>query len=316
MLAPLDYAIDVQLKSVLIATDFSAASEKALRHALAIARSSHAKLYLMHVVSSPVLNIAGPEAVAQSTTRSLRDLMLLERGLIADGSLRDMRYQALVYDGDIWSELQRVIGRERIDMAVVGTHGRGGFKKLMLGSVAEQIFRNSRCPVLTVGRCSPPEPQMLPSGAPQPLLFPTDFSEASLRALPYAILFAEKRSTKLVLLHMLSLAPLVEDGLWYTPAAVEEMKNEARATARRHLRDWVARFNFKIEPTFVAEFGEPAEGILEVVSAIHAEAIVMGLPHTAHVKVKSHLPRSTAYDVVCGAICPVLTVRADAGLAS
>jgi len=316
MLATLNRAIDVQLKSVLIATDFSAASEKALRHALAIARYSGARFYLMHVVSSLGHTILGPDPIAQSTTLALRDLTLLERELIASGALREMHHHAMVCDGDIWRELQRVIARERIDLVVVGTHGRSGFKKLMLGSVAEQVFRNARCLVLTVGPCSPPDARMVPSGAPRPLLFPTDFSEASVRALPYALSIAEKRRARLVLLHMLSPAPHVEGYRWYTPADVGEMQREAQATARQHLRELAGHANFAVEPAFIANLGEPAEGILKVASEVHAEAIVMGLRRRSHVEVTAHLPWSTAYDVVCTAICPVLTVRADAGLPS
>jgi nucleotide-binding universal stress UspA family protein len=309
MLVLPDRAINVQFKAVLIATDFSAASGKALRHALAIARYSGAKVYIIHVVSSVWITIAGPDAVAQSTTLALRDLMLLERELVVSGALREMRHQAIVCYGDTWSELQRVIRREGVDLVVVGTHGRNGFKKLALGSVAEQVFRDARCLVLTVSPYSPPDWQEV-SGS---LLFPTDFSEASVRAFPYALSIAERRKTKLVLLHMLTRALQAEDYRWCTAQAVEQMQAEAQATARQHLRELAAQANCAVEPAFIADFGEPAEGILKIASQVHAEAIVMGLHRKAHVELRSHLLRSTAYDVVCRAICPVLTVGADVG---
>lgn len=116
MLASLDRAINIQVKSVLIATDFSAASERALRHALAVARYFGAKLYVAHVVSSVWITIAGPDAIAQSTTLALRDLTLLERDLVVSGELRGMHHQAVVCYGDIWSELQRIIRREAVDL--------------------------------------------------------------------------------------------------------------------------------------------------------------------------------------------------------
>jgi len=314
MVASFNTAIDLQLKSVLIATDFSATSEKAIRHALAIARHFRAKLYLLHVVSSLGIIIAGPDAIAQSTTLAFRDLTLLERELVTSGALREMRHQAMVCSGDIWTELQRVIGREDIDLVVLGTHGRSGFKKLVLGSVAEQVFRHAGCPVLTVGPCSPPDAPIASNGAPRPVLFPTDFSDASLQALPYAVSIAGERRTNLVLLHMLSLAPHGEGHRRYTAADVEQIQMEARATARRQLRGLAAQANFAIEPALVAEFGPPAEGILRVASELHAEAIVIGLHRRVYAEVSAHLPWSTAYEVACQAACPVLTVRADAGL--
>jgi nucleotide-binding universal stress UspA family protein len=87
---------DIQLKSVLVATDFSLSSGKALRHGLNIAQYFHAKLYLFHVVSSLGLTIAGPQAIATSTTLALKDAMLLERRLVATGWLKGLRHQVIV----------------------------------------------------------------------------------------------------------------------------------------------------------------------------------------------------------------------------
>lgn len=90
---------------------------------------------------------------------------------------------------------------------VIGTHARRGLGKLLLGSVAEHIFRHADCLVLTVG---PGSLQGSPVGsgrAIRPFLFATDFSEASLRALPYAISAANRFGTKLVLLNVMSEIP-------------------------------------------------------------------------------------------------------------
>jgi nucleotide-binding universal stress UspA family protein len=304
-------ATDVQLNSVLIATDFSAASEKALRHALTIARYYGAKLYLMHVVSSVGLTIGGPEAIAQATTLALRDASLSERQLVASGALRDIHHRVIIRQGDVWTELESVIRNEGIDLLVIGTHGRTGFKKLVLGSVAEQIFRNACCRVLTVGPCSPPDARLAPEGTLRPLLFTTDFSEASLRALPHATSLANQRRTKLVLLHILSPVPHVEGNRWYTPSDVVEMQAAAEAAARKRLQDLIANVDLVVEPAFMVNLGEPAEGILRAAEALDAEAIVMGSRCRNHIGTSSHLPWSTAYDVVCRAVCPVLTVRTE-----
>ena len=304
-------ALDVQLRSVLVATDFSTVSRKALRHALAIARHYGAKLYAMHVVSSVGLTIAGPDAIAQATMLALRDASLTERRLVASGALRDMRHQVIVRPGDVWAELQAVIRQEGVDLLVIGTHGRSGLKRLILGSVAEQIFRNAGCPVLTVGPCSPPDAPWGSSDTPRPVLFATDFSDASLKALPFAASFANQRQTKLALIHMLDPMTPVKNGRWYTASDVAEMRSVAQTDARKRLRDLIADITLGIEPAFTADFGEPAEGILRTTQAAHAELIVMGLKCRRRVETMSHLPWSTAYDVVRGAGCPVLTIRGE-----
>ena len=300
---------NIHLQSILVATDFSSASEKALRHALSIARHYDAKLYVMHVVSSLGLNMTGPDAVAAATAAAQRDAMLAERKLVASGVLRDLRHHVIVRSGDVWSELQAEIEQHAIDLLVVGTHGRTGLKRLVLGSVAEQVFRNACCRVLTVGPSSPMDANLEPDGTQRSLLFATDFSEASLRALPYATSLAIQRKTKLVLLHMLSSVPAIEGHRWYTASDVVEMRDAAESEARKHLQQLIANVPLAAESQCIVEFGEAAEGILRAAGELHAELIVMGLRCRDHVTTRSHLPWSTAYDVVCNAVCPVLTVR-------
>ena len=303
---------NIQLRSVLIATDFSAASEKALRHALAIARYYGAKLYAMHVVSSIGLTIVGPEAIAQATSTALQDAALTERRLVSSGALKNIRHQVIIRQGnDIWAELEAVVRDKGVDLLVLGTHGRTGLKRLALGSIAERIFRNAHCRVLTVGPCSPPDARLAVDGTPRPVLFATDFSEASLRALPEAASLANQRRAKLVLLHMLWLVPQAEDNRWYTASDVVKARAAAEATTRKRLEELVANVPLAVEPGFIIDFGEPAEGILRAAESLHAEIITLGLKDKRHIETISHLPWSTAYDVVCAATCPVLTVRTD-----
>lgn len=300
---------NIHLQSILVATDFSSASEKALRHALSIARHYDSKLYVMHVVSSLGLNMTGPDAVAAATTVAQRDAMLAERKLVASGVLRDLRHHVIVRSGDVWSELQAEIKQQAIDLVVVGTHGRTGLKRLVLGSIAEQVFRNACCRVLTVGPGSPVDANLEADGTPRSLLFASDFSDASLRALPYATSLANQRGTKLVLLHVLSPVPKIDGNRWYTASDVVEMRGAAESEARKRLQQLIANVPLAVEPQCIVNLGEPTEGILRTASELHSEVIVLGLRCKDHVETMSHLPWSTAYDVVCNAVCPVLTVR-------
>ncbi len=302
-------ATDVQLRSVLLATDFSAASDKALHHAVAIALNFGAKLYLMHVVSSLGLTLAGPEAIATAKTLALKDVSMLERRLVTNGFLRHLHHQVIVREGDVRAELERVVKEERIDLVVVGTHSRPGITKLVLGSIAEQIFRNSSCPVLTVGANSPAEAQLDPSRITRPILFPTDFGDKSLNALPYALSIAKLRETRLVLLHTLSPVPEVRGDRWYTADDVTKIRKGALASVIERLRALIPSSFLEVEPLCVADFGDPAEWILRTAEELQVEGIIMGLNHTSHIDTISHLPWTTTYKVVCEAVCPVLTVR-------
>jgi nucleotide-binding universal stress UspA family protein len=110
--------------------------------------------------------------------------------------------------GGVWEELQAIIFQKQVDLVVVGTHGRRGIENVPLGSVAERIFRDATCPVLTVGPYSYRESRVDLTGEIRTYLFATDFGEASLRALPRAVSLANQTKARLILLHVLPAAPV------------------------------------------------------------------------------------------------------------
>jgi nucleotide-binding universal stress UspA family protein len=186
-------AVDPRLKSILIATDFSQASEKPLCHALAIARCYGAKVYLAHVVSSLGFTLAGPAAIAAAEEAVCRDAAHLEDDLVRSGALSGLQHQVVIRQGEVWPELEAIIRQEEIDSIVIGTHGRHGMGRLLLGSVAELIFRQADCLVLTVGPGAYAQPRIEIPRANRTFLLATDFGDASIHALPYAISFANHR---------------------------------------------------------------------------------------------------------------------------
>jgi nucleotide-binding universal stress UspA family protein len=307
--AGLARAVDVQLRSILLATDFSPSSERALRHAISIARYFNSRLYLVHVVSSLGLTMVGPEAIVTSTSLAQRDAALMERKLILNGDLRELQHQVIVRAGDVWEELQNVLRHEHIDLVVIGTHSRTGIMKLVLGSVAEQIFRHACCPVLTVGPRSPAQAALPTAKEVRPLLFPTDFSDASLTALPYAVSLANRIKAQLVLIHLLPHVPPAEGTRWYSADDVMRLRHEAQVAASQRLEQLTVNAGLETKPLCIAKIADPAEGVLLAAKALHASCIIMGLHRKKHVDLASHLLWSTAYEVVCGADCSVLTVR-------
>jgi len=301
---------DILLKSVLIATDFSEASEKALRHALAIARHYGAKVYLVHVVSSLGFTLAGPDAVNTVTEIVWRDARRLEEDLIQKGALAGLSHEVIVGQGNVWEELEKIVSQERVELVVLGTHARRGLGKLLLGSVAEHIFRHSDCLVLTVGPGSLPDSPVDGTRAVRPFLFATDFGGPSLRALPYAISSANHFGTKLVLLHVVPAVPIPEGVNRPSADDVMQARENARIASLRRLEELTLQSpKLAAAPEFMVEFGSPSTEIMRASQTVKADAIILGLHRSSHVDTKSHLPWATAYEVVCGAGCAVLTVR-------
>lgn len=302
--------VDLRLKSILVATDFSEASEKPLRHALAIARHYGAKFYLVHVVSSLGFTLVGSDAVSAATEEAWRDARQLEDDLVQHGALAGLRHEAIVRQGDVWEELEKLVRQEQVDLLVIGTHGRRGLGKLLLGSVAEQVFRHADCLVLTVGPGSFQENPVERTRAIRPFLFATDFGAASLHALPYAISSANQFGTKLILLHVLTAVPMPEGFRRYTPGDVMQMRENARTASIRRLEELTAQnAELAVKPELMVEFGVPGENILQAAETLKADSIILGLHRSAHISTASHMPWATAYEVVCRAGCPVLTVR-------
>ena len=309
-MVPIAPAVEVPMRSVLVATDFSEVSAKPLRHALAIARHYSAKLYIAHVVRSSGLDPGVLEAGAAATEAAWRDAERLEDTLAQSGALSGLRHETIIRQGDVWEELDKLVTQEQVDLMVVGTHGRRGFRKVLFGSVAEQIFRHADCLVLTVGPGSYQEPPVESTSLVWPVLFATDFGDASLRALPHAISLANHFGAKLVLLHVVSPVGISDRLHWHTGGDFIQLRENARMVGLQRLHELVAdNTELAVEPEYVVEFGSPSEEILRVAEKIQVDAIIMGLHRSVHIDIATHQLWATAHDVVCGASCPVLTVR-------
>jgi Universal stress protein family len=117
--------------------------------------------------------------------------------LLKNENLAGLQYEFIIREGNVWEQLEFIIQEKHIDAVVVGTHRSEGLGRLMLGSVAEQIFRQANCLVLTVGPGSQESSLIERKENSHPFLFATDFSAPSLGALPYAASFANHFGAKL-----------------------------------------------------------------------------------------------------------------------
>lgn len=290
-------ATRVAFKNILFATDFSDPSQQALLHALAMAKRYDAKLTVVHVAAPEVVTPIPMEPVPlemdwqkKKAAESLARLEDFE-------PLRMYPHQTLLRQGNPWPEMSGIIEDRGIDLLVLGTHARGVLGTMLMGSVAEQVLRHAKCPVLTVGPVV--SPNLVDHDQLSHILFATDFSEGSRHALPYALSLAEEDNAELTLLH-------VVEPLQPMPA---EYSNELLADCRKQLWELVPEdANLWCKPQVVVEAGAAAERIVRVAHDRLVDLIVMGV-HPGGV-VASHLPWTVMHSVVRHARCPVLTTRA------
>ncbi len=284
---PYNPTLRLKLDNVLVATDFSSASKMAVLYATSIARRHGSKLFVTHVVSS-------------RSEKALMDGWSAGRAEIMDHLLANrldgIQYELLVRSGDIWTVLSHLITEHEIDLVVVGTRGRTGVLKFILGSVAQSIFRQAPCPVLTVG---PSIADQDPEMGPERILTATGFAPHSLLAVRYALRLAQDLHSCLALLHVVT-DPSQASG---------EVKEGTREERLARLRTLISsNVGLPSEPVLFVEFGSAAEKILETAARWKANLIVLGLRHVEEAS-RGETTWAKAYEIVCKANCPVLTVR-------
>jgi nucleotide-binding universal stress UspA family protein len=290
----------IALKNVLFATDFSSCSNAALPYALSIARRYSAILYAAHVMPTKAEMVllapkTWPTIAREEDKRVRAQFKELER------QLEQLPHEVLMPRGKVAAALAQVIDEQRIDLLVLATHGRAGIGKLLLGSVAEDVFRRAPCPVLTVGPHVSSKPQLEIEF--QRVLFATDFTDNSLAALPYALSSAEEDEAHLTLLHVVE-----------HPAAGIADLDEVRGSLTLRLQNLVPAeakpwCHVECLLEFGRQFAPPAQRILEVAKDQADDLIVLGVrPVRGMMGLATHLSSTTA-QILTQAACPVLTVR-------
>jgi nucleotide-binding universal stress UspA family protein len=136
----------IGIQTILHPTDFSPSSEYAFRFARALARDQVARLIVLHVGPKPMSALGAVPPLPEEFGREELERMLQK---IQAPELKDRFEHRLVF-GDPVGEIIKAAQSSRTDLIVVGTHGRTGIGRLLMGSVAEQVLRQAPCPVVTV----------------------------------------------------------------------------------------------------------------------------------------------------------------------
>lgn len=285
----------VQLKQILFLTDFSQPSQAALPYAIGVALSHGSVLHALHVSTASL----DPYPESMKADRQIAEAEMAR----VEEKLKFVAHDvAIRYSLDLWTPVEQAIRKHDIDLIVAGTHGRTGAGRLVLGSVAEEIFRRSPVPVMTVGPHA--KPGAAREGALDRILFATDFEPHSASALPYAIALAKENNSRLLLLHALPKRRETGNG-------GGAKRHLSAAEAFHELHEMLpGDLDLPHPPDFAVEFGRPADAILAAAGQRGACVIVLGIRSAEdHLGAATHLEGSIAHKVVAHATCPVLTVR-------
>jgi nucleotide-binding universal stress UspA family protein len=305
----------IEIRRILCPIDFSDFSRRAFDHAVAIARWYDSTITLLHVsaIAPVVVYAPGPAALPTAVlTHDDRDQLLASMKRFAEaeaGSSLSLEFE--ISEGNAATEILANAASTTTDLIVMGTHGRSGFERLVLGSVTEKVLRKAACPVLSV-------PRHIPDAVPAPsvlfkrILCAIDFSDCSLRALNHAMSLAQEADARLTVVHVIEVPPEApadfHESVFGAPRTLTEYIAAAEEERRERLRDAVpeaVRAYCTVETLMPT--GTPYREILRVASEQLSDLIVIGI----HGRRAADLLffGSTAQHIVRQASCPVLTLR-------
>ncbi|MES2393896.1 MAG: universal stress protein [Acidobacteriota bacterium] len=285
---------EILLHRILVATDFSHYSCRALKEAIAIGRQFSAEILLVHAASPTAYGIgveAAPVVPPQTELEAARAQMAAF--VHSEPELQECSHQEFIEFGAAGDLIRRLAREHHADLVIAGSRGSGGLERLALGSVAESILSVVPCPVIIVG------PSCRFTTHPfRSILLATDLETTGLRAAQFASSLAERFHAKLTLLHVMerrSSRHAVQ------PELAEE---NARMELARLLPPDLPAYT---SATIRVEHGKPGELIPEIATLLCASLVVTGFGDRS--SFSDHAPWSTLSQVIRDSPCPVLSVR-------
>ena len=294
----------LEIKLILCPIDFSEFSERAYHHAVSLAEHYQAKLVAQHVVElwrHPSASFAASAGLYEDFEQALRENGKKQlREFVKNHTHDEIQPELVVQDGVAADSILSFAQAQKTDVIVMGTHGRRGFDRLMLGSVTDRVMRRALCPVLAI--CKPPHDSVA-AGRERThvhqlsrILFSADFSENSEQALNYAISATAEYDAELTLLHVLEGVP--------SQAKTEEVMAEA-AERLAKLISPEGRKTLKIKTA--VRMGKPYWEIMQLALEAEIDLVTMGVRGRGALDLAVF--GSTTYRVMQLGSCPVLTVR-------
>lgn len=283
-------------RRLLVATDFSAISDIAFEYAASIAERYDAQLYVVHVIDSRPFNLMASNSESSALAQVHEEAHKKIESLLKTRGIPSEQYHIVITAGALPNALIDIMRQHQIDLAILGTHGQKGLKKLLAGSVTEEVFRIAPCAVLNLGPNAWP---IVPVPELRHILYPVEFAPDRSEAAKYAVSLAERYGGRLTIMNVMEDVPA-------SPNQREDFPIPAISWIEDHIpkgSDLRGRISFE------SGSGPAAEAILDYASDASVDLIVLGI-HPMDPIIAAHLPNhDTAYEIVSRATCPVLTIR-------
>jgi len=294
----------LEIKFILCPIDFSEFSVTAYHHALSLADHYQAQLVAQHIVElwrHPSASFAASGGLYAEFRQALQESGMKQlQEFVKNHTHNEIQPELIVHEGIAPDSILSFAHAHKTDVIVMGTHGRRGYDRLMLGSVTDRVMRTAPCPVLAVSK---PPHDSVAAGKERGhvhhlsrILFCADFSENSERALNYAISATAEYDAELTLLHVLEGVP--------SPAKTEE----AIAAATERLDKLIppeGRKNVKIKTA--VRIGKPYWQIIQLALEAQIDLVTMGVRGRGALDLAVF--GSTTYRVIQLGSCPVLAVH-------
>src|SRR5678815_2165496 len=291
----------IMFKNILCPIDRSPSSLQSFDRAIAIARWQGARLHLLEVIES----VASPGGVGPKQAGVLNEARVaLEKDLrqmLVSRRASDVKVEIVMREGNVVREILAQASDSRADLLVIGSHGRGGVQRLVLGSVAEKVLRQATCPVLTIRRgVSRPRRNRSPF---KTILCPTDLSETGNNAVAFAKRLARAAAARLIVMSAVEW-PF---GVPVTSGPIAELQEVLETNARKALALQLPKPRAgQPAAKAVVVHGNASAAIVKLARARSADLIVMGVSGRGAVDVV--LLGSTTHHVIRRGEWPVLTV--------
>jgi nucleotide-binding universal stress UspA family protein len=294
----------LKIKLILCPIDFSEFSVSAYQHALSLAEHYQAKLVAQHIVEMwrhPSADFAASAGLYEEYSQALRESGNKQlQEFVENHTHDDIQPELVVQIGVAADSIVSFAQLQKADVIVMGTHGRRGFDRLMLGSVTDRVMRTASCPVLAASK---PAHGSVAAGKERGhvhhlsrILFCADFSENSERALRYAISATAEYDAELTLLHVLEGVPSPAETEEATAAAADRLDKLIPPEGRKSLKIRTA-----------VRTGKPYPQIIQLAMEAQIDLVIMGVRGRGALDVAVF--GSTTYRVMQLGSCPVLAVH-------
>jgi nucleotide-binding universal stress UspA family protein len=286
---------ELNLKTVIYATDFTPCSRNAGLYAARMAAYFSAKLLVTHAftLEQAALEVEIGDRQLSQQRQNLTHLLSREADSLRANSIEAI---PVLLEGTPEDVIPDLANKHEPSMIVLGTHGGGRLERGIIGSVAEKILRSTRWPALTVG----PQIQPLTSNTfPfERILFATDFTAAAANAVTYAVTFAEVFSAKIDVLNV------IQEAAVEYPDRLADLQTRFFSALDALVPQCAKEF---CDPRTYVAVGGAHDKILEHIKERSIELLVLGIRKTSHISME--MRTSGAFRIIVDAPCPVLTIR-------